>query len=69
MAKKKVSNKPKTENELDTDFRTKYEALCKRYNRTITAEPGWRYSGDGNDYRLVMRLVVERTRGDNRDPQ
>ena len=50
--------KTKTLEERAQDFEKEYEALCNKYGLQHGYQPGWRFSEDGNDYRLQIRRVV-----------
>ena len=54
----------KSEEQKDQDFLTAYEVLCKRHRRELNATPGFRFSQDGNDYRVVIQMQVARWRED-----
>jgi len=56
-----ATKQPLTEEEKDQKFLEEYEKVCKKHNRRILGSPNWRYSQDGNDFRLVINLVVART--------
>ncbi len=57
MAKKKVVV---TDEQQDQAFLNAYQALCKKYNRTLAPAPVWRYSEDGNDFRLQINFAIKR---------
>ena len=50
----------KTEEEKDQEFFDAYKKLCDKYKRGLSAVPAWRFSQDGNDFRLVINLAVNR---------
>jgi len=50
----------KTEDEKDVLFWEEYQELCKNYKRGLTTTPAWRFSEDGNDFRLVINISVSR---------
>ena len=50
----------KTEEEKDQEFLEAYKKLCDKHKRGLTATPSWRFSQDGNDFRLVINLAVNR---------
>ena len=50
----------KTEEEKDQDFLDAYNKLCEEHKRSLGAIPGWRFSSDGNDYRVVIQMQVQR---------
>ena len=49
-----------TEEEKDQKFLEVYQQLCEKYKRGIQASPAWRYSEDGNDFRLIINITVSR---------
>ena len=49
-----------TEEQKDEKFLAEYEKLCAKDKRNVIGVPGWRFSQDGNDYRLVIELKVAR---------
>lgn len=53
MAKKELTTMERGE-----AFKKEYEELCKKYNCEVGFTPDWRYSEDGNDWRLVIRPVI-----------
>ncbi len=57
-AKKKAEEK--TEEQKDQEFLDAYRRLCDKHKRGLTASPAWRYSQDGNDFRLQINLAVNR---------
>ena len=61
-AQKKAQNNsaPKTEDQIDQEFLEAYRKLCDEHKRGLTASPAWRYSEDGNDFRLQLQLSVNR---------
>jgi hypothetical protein len=54
----------KTEEQKDQDFLDAYKKLCEKHQRGLSASPSWRYSQDGNDFRLVINLSVTRMQPD-----
>ena len=56
-----TSKKELTKEEKDQKYLDEYEKLCVKHNRRIMASPNWRYSEDGNDFRLIINLSVMRT--------
>ncbi len=61
-AKKVQANK--SEEQKDQDFLTAYQLICKRHRRELNGTPGFRFSQDGNDYRVVIQMQVARWRED-----
>jgi len=61
-ARKKPAPKvtPVTEETKDQRFIEAYQALSKKHGRTLVSIPGWRFSQDGNDHRLVIQMQVQR---------
>ncbi len=55
---KQNSRTPKSEEEKNQLFFDEYKKLCEKYGLRINAVPGWRFSSDGNDFRMVINLVV-----------
>ena len=55
----------KTEEEKDQDFLDAYKKLCEKHKRGLTATPSWRFSQDGNDFRLVINMQVSRWQDNN----
>ena len=48
------------EEKKDEQFLAEYKLLCEKHKRGITVVPGWRFSQDGNDFRLVLNTGVAR---------
>ena len=46
--------------EEDKKYLAEIEKVNKKYNRAITPVPVWRFSQDGNDFRLQIQLQVAR---------
>ncbi len=67
-AKQKATNKKvqaiRLEEQKDQEFLSAYKTLCKRHRRELNAVPGWRFSPDGNDYRLALQIQVARWKED-----
>ena len=57
MTKKKAE---KTEEQKDQDFLEAFKKLCDKHERGLSASPSWRFSQDGNDFRLVISMAVNR---------
>ena len=55
----------KTEEEKDQEFLDAYKKLCEKHKRGLTATPSWRFSQDGNDFRLVINMQVSRWQDNN----
>ena len=56
-----MTSKPeKTEEQIDQAFVEEYNKLCEKHKRRLTFRPDWRFSADGNDYRLTIVSVVSR---------
>ena len=55
---------PVTEETKDQVFIDAYKALCEKHGRTLMSVPGWRFSQDGNDHRLIIQLQVQRMPSD-----
>ena len=49
------------EEKKDKEFVDAYNKLCEKHKRTIRAVPAWRFSQDGNDFRLIIEIHVVRT--------
>ncbi len=58
-AKKKAESK--TEEQKDQECLDAYKKLCDKHRRGINASPIWRYSDDGQDFRLQIQISVNRT--------
>ena len=54
MAKKKVL----TEEQKNKVFLEAYQELCDKHQRGLSFSPAWRYSQDGNDFRLTVNVQV-----------
>ena len=50
----------KNEDDIDKKFLEEYQELCEKHKRGLSAVPGWRHSQDGNDFRLVVNIGVQR---------
>ena len=50
----------KTEEQKDQEFLEAYKKLCDKHKRGLSATPAWRFSQDGNDFRLVVNLAISR---------
>lgn len=61
-AQKKAQNHraPKTPEQKDQAFLDEYKKLCEKHSRGLSAAPSWRFSQDGNDFRLVINMQVTR---------
>lgn len=64
-AQKKVNKiakvkKAQTEEEKDQAFLSDYQKVCNKHRRGLQASPAWRFSQDGNDFRLVINMSVQR---------
>ncbi len=57
---KKAPRTALTEQKKDEAFLADYQKLCNKYKRGLQASPAWRFSQDGNDFRLVINLSVQR---------
>jgi len=55
-----MSSNELTPEEMDAKFLTEYQELCDKYERGLSMTPAWRYSQDGNDFRLVINAGVQR---------
>jgi len=60
MANKKVL---RTEEQKDQEFLEAYKKLCDKHKRGLSFIPGWRFSQDGNDFRLIVNIQVSRQDG------
>lgn len=60
MKSQKRAQAIKTEEQKDQDFLDAYKKLCDKHQRGLSAAPSWRYSQDGNDFRLVINFTVTR---------
>ena len=47
-----------TEEQKDEKFLEEYNKLCNKHKRVVVPAPEWRFSQDGNDYRLTIKLLV-----------
>ncbi|KKL59596.1 hypothetical protein LCGC14_2213760 [marine sediment metagenome] len=56
----------KTEEEKDQDFLDAYKKLCDKHKRGLSASPAWRFSQDGNDFRLIINMGIQRWKNDER---
>ena len=55
-----MSSKVLTEEEKDEQFVEAYNKLCEKHGRSIITAPTWRFSADGNDFRLALVTKVNR---------
>ena len=56
----KNSHPTKPEEVRDREFEAAYKKLCEKHQRGLTATPSWRFSQDGNDFRLIINMVINR---------
>lgn len=55
-----ADKKEKTEEELDQEYLIAYQDICTKFNRVLKARPDWRFSTDGNDWRMTLLMQVAR---------
>jgi len=53
-------NKESVEKQKDQKFLDEYKKLCEKYKRGLSTVPAWRFSPDGNDFRLIINIAVQR---------
>ena len=50
---------PVTEETKAQLFLDAYKALCQKHGMALVSVPGWRFSQDGNDHRLIIQTQVQ----------
>lgn len=53
-----MTEKELTQEERAKNFETEYTELCRKHGFRHGYQPHWRYSQDGNDFRLVIKPVI-----------
>lgn len=58
MTGKIMTSEKKTDQERVDEFLKEYRELCQKHKLQLIVTPQWRFSPDGNDFRLQLQEQV-----------